>query len=158
MILDAFDNYSNYPFGSAWEKAFKWIRTLNSESLEGKTFLIEKKLYGNVFTFYPKSRAEGILESHRRFIDVQVVLHGQEKMEWGLHSVLSPLGDYDQEKDVIFYEKKEPLSAEFILKPGFFAVFFPHDAHLTQLQTVFSTPGPYKKVVAKIDRELFKLS
>lgn len=158
MILDAFNNYSSYPFGSAWEKAFEWIKTLDSESSEGKTFLIEKKLYANVFTFYPKSRAEGILESHRRFIDVQVMLHGQEKMEWGLHSDLSPLDDYDQEKDVIFYEKKEPLSAEFLLQPGFFAVFFPQDAHLTQLQTAFPAPGPYKKVVVKIDRELFNFS
>ncbi len=155
MILDAFDNYPSYPFGSAWEKAFEWIKTLDSESLEGKTFLIEKKLYGSVFTFYPKKRAEGILESHLRFIDVQVILHGQEKIEWALHSGLSPLGDYNQEKDVVFYEKKESLSAEFLLQPGFFAVFFPQDAHLTQLQTVFSAPGPYKKVVVKIDRELF---
>lgn len=157
MIMDAFANYSSYPFGSCWEKAFEWIKTLDSESPEGKTFLIEKKLYGNVFTFYPKIRSEGVLESHQRYIDLHVVLHGQEKMEWELDSRLSSTGAYNQDKDVIFYEKKESLSGEFLLQPGFFAVFFLHDAHLTQLHTACVAPVPYKKAVVKIDQEFFKM-
>lgn len=158
MIMDAFANYSSYPFGSFWEKAFEWLKTLDSASLEGKTFLLEKKLYGNIFTFYPKTRAEGVLESHQRYVDLHVLLQGQEKMEWELNSRLSSLGAYNQEKDVIFYEKKEFLSGEFLLQPGFFVVFFPHDAHLTQLHTACAVPVPYKKVVVKMDQELLSLS
>lgn len=158
MILDSFKHYSSYPFGSCWHKAFEWLKTLDSESPDGKTFLSEKKLYGNIFTFNPKSREDGVLESHRRYVDLHVVLHGQEKMEWEVDSHLSALGGYDEEKDVIFYRKKEIFPGQFLLQPGFFAVFFPHDAHLTQLKTAIAASVPFKKVVVKIDRELLGLS
>jgi len=53
---------------------------------------------------------------------------------------------------VLFYHSPEDEGARLTLSPGFFAVFFPQDAHMTQLMD--RRPAAIKKLVMKISVRL----
>jgi YhcH/YjgK/YiaL family protein len=83
------------------------------------------------------------LESHRRFIDIQYVLSGAEAMGWRHTEGLAQSAPYDAERDIVFYH--DPPTVWASVPPGYFAIFFPEDAHAP-----LAGCGPIHKVVAKI--------
>lgn len=75
-----------------------------------------------------KGREGAVLEAHRRFIDIQLVLDGRDEIGWrplaDCRSVVTP---YDAERDVAFYGDSPLLWSA--LSGNLFAIFFPWDAH-----------------------------
>ena len=86
-------------------------------------------------------------EAHRKFIDVQYVISGQEKMFASEISGLKESEIYDEEKDVVFYEQK--CGCELTVLENNFTVFFPEDAHMPGLN-VKDSSSFVKKVVVKV--------
>ena len=91
-----------------------------------------------------RSQAGARLEAHRRFIDIQLVVDGHERIGW------VPLGDcaqatepYCDDRDIVFYENRPTTWLE--VSPGQFCVFFPSDAHAPLAGT-----GDVLKAVAKV--------
>lgn len=83
---------------------------------------------------YPaKARAEGFYESHRRYIDVQVIVAGEEAMEVEDISRLTPTMAYDAERDLIKYAERAG-GARLAMRAGDVALFFPADGHMPSLQ------------------------
>lgn len=67
-------------------------------------------------------------ESHCKYIDVQYILSGAEKMGVMPVSQLTVSTVYSQEKDMTFYEEVEDF-VYFEVKENHMAIFFPEDAH-----------------------------
>lgn len=86
-------------------------------------------------------------ESHRRYIDVQVVVAGEELMEVTGTAGLAVAEDLTPGKDLIFYRPWGPGSRLRVAAGGV-AVFFPDDAHRPSL--AFGSPAPVRKVVVKV--------
>lgn len=83
---------------------------------------------------YPsKPRREGFFESHRKYIDVQVVVAGEEAMEVEDISRLSVTAAYDAERDLIKYADTS-LASRLTMRAGDVALFFPADGHMPSLQ------------------------
>lgn len=78
---------------------------------------------------YESSPATGRpFEAHRRYIDIQCVLEGRERI---LHSPvdgLDPLEEYAPDADVTFYDDP-PASSSILVRPGEFVILFPEDGH-----------------------------
>ena len=93
---------------------------------DGKVLVIIKKGYST------KDPSEAKWESHRRDIDIQYLLSGEENIGYGRASAMEPRTEYDEQSDKILYH---PGSNGFLmnLKPGDFAILFPDDAHATCL-------------------------
>lgn len=95
------------------------------------------ELAGGVFVmeqaYESKVRAEGFFESHRKYIDVQIVLEGQETMELADITTIAARGDYNPEKDLLLYED-HPAASLLRMYPGQAAVFFPEDVHMPSLR------------------------
>jgi len=117
---------------------------------EGETRRIE--LAGGCFAleqvYRSKPRAEGFFESHRRYIDVQVIVTGEEWME--LADLTSFPADtlYQAERDLL----KHPDLAEATrlhVRAGEAAVFFPEDVHMPCLQGA-AGPVLVRKTVVKV--------
>ena len=85
-------------------------------------------------------------EAHRRYIDIQYVVTGREAMGYAPLSTLKPTTDFDQAKDVGFYDGTGSIIT---VEAGMFAIFFPHDAHMPCMQ-VTGRPEPVRKVVVKV--------
>ena len=83
--------------------------------------------------FTTKPRAEGFFESHRKYIDVQVVIEGEEVMELADASRMKIRDAYNPERDLITYEDNGDASMLRVLA-GDAAIFFPADVHMPTLR------------------------
>lgn len=98
--------------------------------------------------YWTKARVDGFFESHRRYIDVQVVVAGGEAMEI---IDLAHLGDdaaYDSERDFIKHPDVANAS-RLVFRDGDAAVFFPADVHMPSLR-LSEEPQLVRKVVVKV--------
>jgi YhcH/YjgK/YiaL family protein len=115
----------------------------------GKTERIE--LTGGVFSmeqvYLGKPRSEGFFESHRAYIDIQVLFSGEEYLEVTDISHLRVKEDRTPEHDVIIYEMTGSASV-LRLRGGEGAVFFPVDGHMPSL--AIKEPTVVRKIVVKI--------
>jgi biofilm protein TabA len=109
--------------------------------LAGGAFALEQ-------AYSTKERAEGFFESHRKYIDIQLVGEGVEWMEVAEASHLAVRSPYLPEKDLVVYEDTDAAS---ILRvaAGTAAIFFPSDAHMPGLRGK-SGPAVVRKTVVKV--------
>ena len=89
-------------------------------------------------------------ESHRRYIDIQVVLGGGEVMEWAPADNLAEHVAYNPEKDIRFHIEPARPNARIALVPGEFAIFYPEDAH-KPCCFLGAGPSAFRKAVFKVD-------
>ena len=115
--------------------------TTERVELAGGAFALEQ-------VYLTKQRTEGRWESHRAYIDVQVVVAGEELMEVGDVAQLAVAEDLRPAKDLIFYR---PFDGGSVLRvcAGQAAVFFPADAHLPSLH-VGVAAALVRKTVVKV--------
>lgn len=95
-----------------------------------------------------KPRSDGFFESHRKYIDIQVVVSGVEIMEvadLGRATVRQP---YLEERDLIAYNDISTASA-LRVSAGEAAVFFPVDVHMPSLRAG-ATSTLVRKAVVKL--------
>lgn len=103
--------------------------------------------YAVEMAYLTKSRAEGFFETHRRYVDVQVVVTGAEVMELAAATELGVTQPYDEAKD---FTKHTVAGAPSVLRvgPGHAAVFWPEDAHMPGLAV--GQPALVRKTVVKV--------
>lgn len=95
-----------------------------------------------------KARPEGFFESHRNYIDIQVIFDGAEWMEVIGVDQLKIREPYNPTRDLIIYEDVAGASL-LHLTCGHAAIFYPEDGHMPGL----SGPAPaalVKKTVIKV--------
>jgi len=109
--------------------------------LAGGAFALEQ-------TYLPKPRPEGFFESHRKYIDVQVIVEGEELMEVEDVSRLVVAQTYDPERDFIKYADAAAASV-LRMRAGDVAIFFPEDGHMPSLQ-LEGRPVLVRKTVVKV--------
>ena len=105
-------------------------------------------IFGMAQAYYTKPRAEGKIESHRKYIDVQMMIAGAETMETADIARLQVREDLTPEKDLIFYHDAREMSVLRLDAAGVTAVYFPVDAHRGGI-----TDGPptlARKIVVKV--------
>ncbi len=98
----------------------------------------------NEYTTHPLAHCR--FESHRRYTDIQWMVHGQERIGVTNVSGLTVTEPYIAEKDIAFYQASGDLIT---LLPNTFAIFFPHDAH--QPGIACGEPSPVRKIVMKVE-------
>lgn len=95
-----------------------------------------------------KTRAEGFFESHRKYIDIQVVVVGEEIMEVIDLERIIAREPYDAERDLLLYGDK-PEASVLRVHAGYAAVFFPADVHMPTLR-LGESATLVKKTVLKV--------
>lgn len=102
---------------------------------EGETHRLE--LSAGAFAleqvYRTKPRPEGFFESHRKYIDVQLIVAGEEIMEVEDITRLAVSAPYLAERDLIKYGDAA-VASRLIMRAGDAAVFFPEDGHMPSLQ------------------------
>ena len=107
--------------------------------LEGGVFAIEQ-------AYLTKARPEGFFESHRRHIDVQVVVSGREVIEVIDAARSAVHVPYDPERDFTHHADATGTSVV-RLEAGDVAVFFPPDVHMPGLRAGADAVAVRKTVV-----------
>lgn len=131
-----------------WDAAASFLLETDLGSLpQGRVELTNTGCYANIQEY--QTRSEGDFEAHRDYVDVQVVIWGQETIYVSPLDKLSQESEpYSKEKDIVFYKEagsEMPLKAD----PEHFVVLFPCDGHKPSMHWQ-STPSQVRKVVVKI--------
>jgi YhcH/YjgK/YiaL family protein len=105
------------------------------------------KIFALVNEYTTKENENGILEAHRKYIDLQYVFSGEESI------VFEPLENqvvhksYDDNDDYLLF--KTTNSSSLVVSAGTFAIFYPQDLHLPGL-AINGNFRLVKKLVIKI--------
>lgn len=150
MIFDRIESGAGYADRPAWRAAFDFLLQAGPETAEGKHPLAESGATASIFLTATLDPEDAVLEAHRAFIDIHVVLEGEERIQWQPLSGLAVKEPYDPAGDFELYHAPENCPVEMILRPGFFAAFFPQDAHRPKLKTGAEAGQPLKKIVIKL--------
>lgn len=151
MIYDRLNNYKQYGvLGNKFELAFNWLKNTNLKEIEPKRYDISDGIFANVQTLKTKPMNEKKWEVHRKYVDIQYVITGKEKMGYGIledfKKVVSP---YDVEKDVEFLDILDSKKYNFVdVQMGDFVIFYPNDVHAPMLSV--DEDREVKKVIVKI--------
>lgn len=147
MIYDEIDFISNYKFlNKNFDVATRFIKETKLALLPaGKHVIESENVFALVSEYETKPTDEVDWEAHKKYIDIQIVLVGEEKIGFTRLNTLQITKEYDPEKDIMFLKG---TGEYFTLKKGLFAVFFPHDAHRPGLNTTMQMH--VKKLVIKI--------
>jgi YhcH/YjgK/YiaL family protein len=141
-LADADRYFALHPL---FARAFEFMRGTDLKTLTaGKHAIQGEQLFAIVEACAGRTRAEAKLESHRRYIDIQLVLEGIDEMGWKpLAECVKPATDYDAARDIRFFD--DAPSSWVATPAGSFCLFFPDDAHAPLVSAGF-----VRKVVVKI--------
>lgn len=130
-----------------WKATFKFLATTDLESLElGEHEILGRDVYAIVSEYMPKEAEDCRFESHKKYIDLQYLVSGEEMM-----GVTSPEGlevVVPYVEDIMFYSPEGVEAVYEKAVPGKFFVFFPDDAHRPSMKSADGVS--VKKVVVKV--------
>lgn len=114
---------------SIWN-AFDFIRNNDLSKLEDGKYIIDGDLlFVNVMTVDTVSNDSKSCEVHQNYADIQILIEGEELMEFSTSSINSnSVTEYDEKTDFQLVDPNEPISTV-ILQANMFAVFFPYEPH-----------------------------
>lgn len=149
MIVDRFENLPLYFSSvSGLDKAAKFLCDFaNGEIKDGHYDIDGDKVYANVSTYSPKEFDYDMLfEAHRKYIDLQAVIAGGERIDWApLTGLEQQSEEYSKGGDAAFYSGNAHINV--CLAAGEFALLLPEDAHKPCIKSGFDT---VTKAVIKI--------
>jgi YhcH/YjgK/YiaL family protein len=130
------------------ERAFEYLARTDLAALPlGRTDIEGNDLFLTVSEAETRAPEQVKFEAHRRYIDIQLVVRGQESIGYAPVASLVMAEPYDATKDIEFFSVPQE-SATLALRAGDFAVFAPGDGHRPSLH--LDGPHVSRKVVVKV--------
>lgn len=146
MIIDRLSNPSPlFVLPGRLARALEYLRTTDLRSISiGRHDLDGDRLFALVQDYTTRAADQCVWEAHRKYIDVQFVTVGVERIGIADLASATVREPYDPARDVAFFEPGE----SFVTIPaGMFAIFGPKDVHSPG--HAVGTPGLVRKVVVK---------
>lgn len=148
MIADHLTQADRYAvLDPRFKQAFDFLRSNDLATLEvGRYPLADDGdvLFALVQSYNTKPQGEGFWEAHRRYIDLQFIFQGTERIGYApLHRMR--LESYDADRDLAVLTGQGDFLT---LTDGCFMLLWPEDAHMPGLQA--AQAAPVRKVVCKI--------
>jgi biofilm protein TabA len=146
MILDTLERAGRYSglhpaFAAAWD----FLRAQPLAALApGRHEIDGDRLFALVGEDAGRGQVAARLEAHRRYLDIQFVVSGRERIGWrALGECAQPEAPFDEVKDIGFF--LDPPKVWVDVPPGHFVIFWPDDAHAP-----LAGEGPVRKIVLKV--------
>jgi biofilm protein TabA len=146
MILATLSQSSRYAaLHPLFQRAFDYMRDTDLFALApGRYPIVGDDLFAIVERVPGKTKDTARLEAHRKYIDIQLVLEGDEQMGWKpLADCLNPVSEHSEEKDIRFFH--DAPASWIAVPPDHFCIFFPEDAHAPLVSN-----GEVRKVIFKV--------
>ncbi|MBQ6693319.1 MAG: YhcH/YjgK/YiaL family protein [Bacteroidaceae bacterium] len=146
MILDSLENLRKYAgVNPNFPIAIDFILNTELDKLPlGRNEVCGDKVFANVMEAQPRTKEEAPIEIHRKYIDIQIPLTGDEVMGYIPKTEL-PEREYDEQGDASLYPVGM-LATDYVnVKRSMFTIFFPQDGHAPAV-----TPVKLRKVIVKV--------
>jgi YhcH/YjgK/YiaL family protein len=130
-------------------KALSFLRWTNLQDLpEGKIEIEGERIYALVQCYDTAATDRPKFEFHRKFIDVQYIVSGEEIIGWASVERMAITEAYDEVKDVALGTVPSSEVTPVHLSAGQLVVLYPEDAHAPKLAA--GKPSRVNKVVVKV--------
>ena len=145
MIVDVLENAQKYYcINKRFKKAFEYILSSNFAEMKCGRYEIDgKDIFVNIDEY--ETKTEALPEYHKKYIDIQLIVEGNEKIGYCNLNELEIEENFNEEKDV-WFGKGEVNYIK--MCSGKFMILFPQDAH--QPCMAIGNPLKVKKVVVKV--------
>ena len=128
-------------------KALEYLKSIDLDKLELGKNVVNDWLYINVQEYMTKNLSECRFESHKKYVDIQMMIHGIEAIETADIDKLEIETEYSDENDVMFWKQK-PNQMRSIIVDGGYVILYPQNAHMPCVAV--DKPVKVKKLVAKV--------
>ena len=114
MIFDDFKNIKKYNID---KKVLDFILNID-KNIEAKRHIISDSAYINIDEYQTRNKIK--LEAHKKYIDIQFMIEGSERVFVTDLADLEVMEKYDENKDVEFYQTpKRRLNSLYLTKNKF---------------------------------------
>lgn len=131
--------------------AYDFLCNTDLKDLPLGRYYFKNSIYANVEEYETKDRHQ--YESHRKYIDVQYIITGEENMLVDTLDHLTLKTPYDALLDRTFYFSNDCRN-ETLVKENEYRIFYPEDGHMPCL--INGEPSYVKKIVFKIPYSVTK--
>ena len=149
MIIDSIKNAKKYYcVHPSFEKAFEALAAIDESTPNERITVDGDNIFINLGEYVNKNVDECLFESHKKYIDIQYVVTGEEYIDLCDQDILKATDDRLDTDDIAFFENTDKFSRA-DLTEGIFVVIFPGEAH----KPCIAPDGKgvkVKKAVAKI--------
>lgn len=148
MVIDHISRAAiYYQLHPGIEIALRYIQATDFTQLEtGKYELEGEQLFAIVQEYDTKDPSTEKLEAHKKYIDVQYVVSGQEKMGHALLKAQVPFREYKSDDDFMLFDEAPDFFS--LVTEGMFTIFYPSDLHMPCI--LHQRSALVKKVVVKV--------
>lgn len=151
MIVTNINSLEYYKsIGERMKLAMEYLKNINTAMLDdGKYNIDSDNIFANVSTYETRKCCESKYEAHRRYIDIQCLIEGEELIYYNDTAFMEADGEYNAEKDKINF-KDSKAAASIHLIPGLIAIYYPSDAHKACCRIDDSFSSKVRKLVIKV--------
>lgn len=149
MICENIKNTKDYSgINKNFVKAFNFLKSQDLKALvPGKYEIDGDNVFALVQEYVTENEEVKNWEAHEKYIDIQLIVEGQEIMGYAPIECLEVNEDFRPEKDLIFY-KSTLKGSNIKFTNGDYAIFFPEDGH--RPGCALGECSKIKKVVVKV--------
>ncbi len=134
---------------TALKKAIDFLRRPDIHALvDGKVDIDGEHVFAIVQRYETVIADIPRFECHRKYMDVQYIVSGEEIIGWVPAGRMVVTEEYDPEKDICFGIVPKGEVTPVYLQAGQLAVLYPEDAHAPKLAA--GSPSPVIKIVVKL--------
>ncbi len=143
-VSEFYRQYHKQP--DLWKAAFDYLNKDLIAAEAGKYPVKGNEVVAMISGYQTKNIEDARWESHRKFIDLQYLIKGEEKMGLLPLEKAKAASEYREDQDVILFGDQE--GEYYMANQEVFFLFFPGDVHRPCIRTGESMP--VKKLVIKI--------
>lgn len=148
MIYDELLNLQKYStIHPLFKTVIKFANSTNLENLENGKIGLGNNVTAIINVYKTGDIKDKFIECHKKFIDIQLVVSGKEKIGFCNRKHCTVTEEYSGENDF----EKVNCNLDFVtLHPAEFAIFFPNDAHMPGVNHSGDKEEIVKKIVFKV--------
>jgi biofilm protein TabA len=131
------------------QKAIAFLRRTDLLDLpDGKMAIDDTRVYAILQRYRTAPQDAPQFEYHRKYIDLQFVLSGEEIMGWAPAVEMTASFDYNTDQDVCYGLMQPGTWSSVLLQAGQLAVLWPADGHAPRIAS--GKPCLVRKIVVKV--------
>ena len=111
------------------EDAYDFIMTHDLSTLENKKYILSNGVYINVESYFTQEKRERKFEAHKKYIDIQIVIQGEEYISVLPIKELKIFKEYDELNDIAFFDACKD-GYDYLMRPKEALVLYPSDGHM----------------------------
>lgn len=150
MIVDRIDQLERYiAVLPGLDKAAAFVQDFwRNPRADGRYEIDGERIFANVSTYDTKDRDGAQFESHRKYVDLQAVICGEEAIGWAplTDALTVTKEEFSKGGDIAYYTGETVIDT--VLPAGTFALLLPQDAHMPCLYT--GKERKVTKIIVKI--------